>query len=79
MNPNVSWVHNDNRVFYPLKLIPGLVQGGELVTARATTVVKGAYKRYITDPLITHPTDRETEVFQVQHPRRPGSVLPEVR
>ena len=55
-----------------------MVQGGELVTARATAAVKGPAWQ-CTHRLIAHPEIRKVEIFQVQHPRRPGIVFPEVR
>ena len=50
MNPSVSRIHHNSRFSRSITFIPGLVQGGELVTVRATEVVKGMFKhpfRYI--------------------------------
>jgi len=41
-------------------------------------MVKGMPKHSVHRP-IAEPASREVEGFEIQHPRRPGVVLPEVR
>ena len=65
-------------VFASKSFISGFVQGGELVTVRATEMVKGM-PRYSTRRSITEPASREVEGFEIQLPRRHSIVLPEVR
>jgi len=43
MNQSVSLLRHSDRSFRSMTLILGLVQGGELVTARATAMVRGAF------------------------------------
>jgi len=58
--------------------ISGFVQGGELVTVRATEMVKGMPKHSTRRPM-AQPATREVEGFEVQHLGRPGIIFPEVR
>ena len=46
------------------RTISGFVQGGELVTVRATEMVKGM-PRHSTHGLIAEPTTREVEGFEI--------------
>ena len=41
-------------------------------------MIEGVFE-YFTSILIAQPAIREVEAFQIQHPRRPGSVFHEVR
>jgi len=66
------------QISYLIAFISGLVQGGELVTVRATDMVKGVFIHSIHRP-IAQPATREVEAFQPRHPQRPGSIFPEVR
>ena len=50
-----------------IAFIPGLIQGGDLVTARATDTVKGVL-RYFVHKQIAQPAAREVEGFQTRHP-----------
>jgi hypothetical protein len=43
MNPSVSRVHHSDKFFCSVMFVSGLVQGGELVTVRATVMVQGAF------------------------------------
>jgi len=43
MNLSVSRLRHDVRLFRLIPFILGLIQGGELVTARATAIVQGAF------------------------------------
>ena len=43
MNPSVSRIHHNGGFFRSFTFVLGLVQGGELVTARATAVVQGMF------------------------------------
>jgi hypothetical protein len=45
MSPNVSRAHHSARFCRSITFVLGLVQGGELVTVRATDMVKGAFNR----------------------------------
>ena len=54
------------QVFSFKSFIPGIVQGGELVTVRATETVKGIPKDSTRRP-ITESTSREVEGFEIQH------------
>ena len=58
--------------------ISGFVQGGELVTVRATEMVKGMLK-CSTHRSIAELASREVEGFEIQLPRRHSIVFPEVR
>jgi len=66
MNPSVSCIHQW-RVFSFKSSIPGFVQGGELVTVRATEMVKGMPKQS-TRELVAEPVIREVEGFEIRHP-----------
>ena len=65
------------QVFLLIAFISGLVQGGELVTVRATDMVKGVTKHSARRP-ISQPITRKVEGFEIQHPRGPGIILPGV-
>ena len=67
MNPNVSWIHPNDTFSRSISSISGFVEGGELVTVRATEVVKGMVKHSAHGP-IAEPVAREVEEFQIQHP-----------
>ena len=78
MSPSVSRIRRNGWFSHSIMSILGLVQGGELVTVRATDVVKGMFKYSTRRPIVQLAT-REVEAFEIQHPRRSGSVFPEVR
>ena len=46
-NPSVSGIHHNDRLSHLITFIPGLVQGGELVTVRATEMVKGVFNHSV--------------------------------
>ena len=60
------------------RTISGFVQGGELVTVRATEMIKGMHKHSIRRQ-IAQPATREIEGLEIQHLGRHSIVLPEVR
>ena len=60
--------HPSKRQVFLFKLsIPGFVQGGELVTVRATEMVKGVPKHSTYRPM-AEPASREVEGFEIQLP-----------
>jgi len=77
MNQNVSRVDHNVRFFRSTAFVLGLVQGGEFVTARAAATIKGPF-RYSVLRLITQLPTREVEGIEIQHPRGPVNVLPEI-
>ena len=78
MNPSASQIHHNDKFSRSITFILGLVQGGELVTVRATAMVKGVLNHSTHRP-IAQPATRQIEVFKIQHPQIPGIAFPEVR
>ena len=78
MNPSVSWIHHNARLSRSIAFISDLVQGGELVTVRATEMVKGVF-RHPAHRQIAQLATRNVGGFEIQHPRGPGIVFPEIR
>ena len=66
MNPSLGRIHQC-QVFSFKTSIPGIVQGGEFVTVRATEMVKGMTKHSTRMPM-AEPASREIEEFEIQHP-----------
>jgi len=57
MNPSVSQFRYNGRFSRSITIILGLVQGGELVTVRATEMVKGTLNEHSTHgPIAQHST-----------------------
>jgi len=77
LNPNVSRIINGGRSIHSMASALGLLQGGDFVTARAREMVQGPFECSTHRPIV-QPTTREVEGLQIQHPRRPGDVFPEV-
>ena len=44
MNPSVSRIHHDFRFSCSIASILGFIQGGEIVTARATAMIRGVFQ-----------------------------------
>jgi len=78
MNQSVSGVDHNVRFFRSTTFVLGLVQGGELVTARATALIKGPFRHSGLGP-ITQLAAREVEGLQVRYPRGSGNIFPEIR
>ena len=64
--------------FCSIASVLGLIQGGDLVTMRATEAVRGAFCHSTYKP-ITQSATRDAGGLEIQHPREPGSVFPGVR
>jgi len=78
MNLSVSRVHHKNKSSRSITFIPGLVQGGELVTVRATDTIKSMLKYFTHRPIAQRAT-RKVKALQIQHPSGLGIIFPEVR
>jgi len=78
MNPSVSRIHHKDKSSRSITFISGLVQGGELVTVRATDTIKSMLK-YLTHRPIAQPATRKVKALQIQHPSGLGIIFPKVR
>ena len=78
MNPSVSQINHRGRFLWSIAFVLGLVEGGELVTMRATEKVKGAFQHPTCRP-INQPATRDVEGLWTRHSGELGNVFPEVR
>ena len=78
MNPSVSRINHHRRFSRSIAFVLGLVEGGELVTMRATEKVQGAFQHSTCGP-INQPAARDVEGLWTRYSREPGSIFPEVR